>query len=418
MEPSDPVAATPADTGGALDNAIRAAVAQRNAGELWPQWAERLAAWARLTLRDERLRLDPPTHEPGTEAAAWAALRVFEDTSKNGEANDPAKAAKAAREVLALIAPSSLIDRSLLEKVTTAADLAAEPVPDRRWLIDTLLPARGLSVVFGYPGAGKSTALRNLAVTVARESGYWMGRRLLHGGPVGYLALDESDRHAVAEDFRRMGGPNALHVHVGPLEPPKPLHLLDAMLEAFRPRLMIVDTLASFASNVESSNDNAQMTRALIPLQERAQRFDTHLMLVSHPSKGNADRPSGALAIEAKVDLVLQYAAEPDDDGGRRWVRTTKGRNGAYLSKLYLDFDADTRTSRPAAHPPADSARATVVTILRGQQDMASVNDVTELAGIARRTVQRELDGLRRQGVVTRVRNGRGYLYGLKSQTP
>ena len=396
----------PADEWPTLKDVAGRARALKDAGEPVAQWREVLAQGARSLLRVARLESDPPTHKPGSEAAAYEALRLIREKPEHPDL---------ARWVLELVDPASLIDRSLLEGITTAADLAAEPVPDRQWLVDTLLPSRGLSVVFGYPGAGKSTALRNLAVTVARTSGYWMGRRMLHGGPVGYLALDESDRDAVAEDFRRMGGSDALHVHVGPLEPPKPLHLLDAMLEAFRPRLMIVDTLASFASDVESSNDNADMTRALIPLQERAQRFDTHLMLVAHPSKSNPDRPYGAIAIEAKVDLVLQYAQEHDDDDGRRWVRTTKGRNGAYLDKLHLDFDPETRTNRPTAHPPDDSTRSTVVNVLRGQQDSTGVTTVADITGIPPRTVRHHLNELRKAGSVKRIRNGRGYLYSLSN---
>ena len=93
-----------------------------------------------------RLESDPPTHKPGSEAAAYEALRLIRENPEHPDL---------ARWVLELVDPASLIDRSLLEGITTAADLAAEPVPDRQWLVDTLLPSRGLSVVLRLPRRGQ-----------------------------------------------------------------------------------------------------------------------------------------------------------------------------------------------------------------------------------------------------------------------
>ena len=86
--------------------------------------------------------------------------------------------------------------------LTRLGDLLNEPEERIPWLLEGMLPARGLSLVAAKPKTGKSTQARCLALAVARGDDL-LGRKTQQG-PVIYLALEEK-RSEVRRHLWEMG---------------------------------------------------------------------------------------------------------------------------------------------------------------------------------------------------------------------
>ena len=113
-----------------------------------------------------------------------------------------------------------------MAELLTATEAAQE------WTVGNLLPAGGLSLIAGKPGAGKSTLARDMALAVAQGKP-WLGREVKQG-PVLYLALEEHPR-MIGTHMRSMGASAAdpLYVRVDPLD--DPIAELGAMVKELQP---------------------------------------------------------------------------------------------------------------------------------------------------------------------------------------
>ena len=87
-----------------------------------------------------------------------------------------------------------------MERVSLVT-LLAESDTAERWVVDGIIPTGGLTLVCAAPKAGKSTAMRCLALAVARGDD-WLGRRTTQG-PVLYLCLEDK-RSEVRRHYAKM----------------------------------------------------------------------------------------------------------------------------------------------------------------------------------------------------------------------
>lgn len=363
-------------------------------------------------------------------ADAVLAMPPTEVASNEPSARDISDLLKEVRElVLFRRTPvreiARLIRRTLhpphpLDTVTTTAALAAKEYQGEAFLVDGLLPNVGLSMLFGGPGAGKSVTGRQLAVDVPRGidpdthlKPEWLGRSINAHGATFYAALDETNERAVANDLRAMGGHPDAHIHVGPMGREDAATMVQAALDKWDLSLVVIDTLGAY-TNAEDIAEYS-MRDELQPLALLAGEYETHIMLSHHSPVSDPNRPLGSQAIAGTVDVVIQLAV--DEETGRRWARTTKGRDGVYLPKVWLDFDPETRrhtgvepfTTTGAAK--RESSRDRVHEYLQSQAFERKPAEIAKALGLARATVQRYLDQLRDDGLASRQRNGRGYAY-------
>ena len=150
------------------------------------------------------------------------------------------------------------------------------------WVVEDLLPARGLSIMSSRQKVGKSTTARDLMFCVARGLA-WLGRKVT-AGAVLYVGLEELERK-VQEHFRLMGleDSDPIHVHVGP-PPPNGVKWLAETIKAYKPALCVVDPLAHLV-NVRDLNDYAQVMNAIRPFLNMARDGSSHVMLLHHSNK-------------------------------------------------------------------------------------------------------------------------------------
>ncbi len=215
--------------------------------------------------------------------------------------------------------------------VVFAADLPDEFTPPDE-IVEGLLTAGGVSLLYGDSNSGKTFFVIDMAVAVARGVP-WMGKRT-ESGLVIYLAAESpASVRSRLQAYRRHHGlevPNFAIVQ-------SPIDLFDGeadtdsvidlvrQIEAStgqRARLIVGDTLARLSAG---ANENAGQDMGLV-----VRRFDrirtecnAHFMLVHHSGKAAAAGARGWSGIRAAVDTEIEVTDSP----AGRCAEVTKQRD-------------------------------------------------------------------------------------------
>ena len=224
------------------------------------------------------------------------------------------------------------------------------PDDDTPYLVDDFLPSAGTSTLDAIPKAGKTTLAAGLAVAVA-QGGTWLSRQC-EAGPVLTLAFEEHPQHhrarLVALGARR---DDPIYWHCGMLPGDvNGLEWLARQLDTYRPRLVIVDTLARLV-RLTDGNDYAGVTRESEAFIQLARDADAHIMLVTHARKAGGDfgaQVLGSQAIAASVDVVLSIRRDADN-GGARYIES-QNRYGTAIEPTGLEMNPETNAVELAGH--------------------------------------------------------------------
>jgi RecA-family ATPase len=177
-------------------------------------------------------------------------------------------------------------------------DLFTMQTPEVPWLVYGLLVNDSSSAFIGKPKAGKSSLIRNLAVSIIKGQPF-LDRQVYvskEGGKVLYIHLDRKDPlQYVVNELRELGitQEESARLHlVSALEMPKEgdeyMDWLIEQVTLLKPDLIIIDLLFQFVS-VDNSNDYNANLRAINGLQDRLIEagFHGHLVTAHHARKAN-----------------------------------------------------------------------------------------------------------------------------------
>lgn len=306
--------------------------------------------------------------------------------------------------VATLAAPSAPRDPHRLT-FTSLGDLLAEPEEDHPWLVEDRLPAGGLGLLAGKPKAGKSTAARCLALSVARGA-EWLGFKT-HQGSVFYLGLEEK-RQEVKRHFQAMGARagDPVHVFIAP-SPEDGMAQLRATAEAERPALIVVDPLLRFV-RVRDANDYAMVTAALEPLMAIARDTGACVLAVHHMGKGErsgGDAILGSTAIFGAVDTALLLRRSDK----YRTLSSTQ-RYGTDLEEMVVVLDEETRTVQAGtsrAEADEQQAAAAILDYLGTLSEPVEESEIREAVQVQTKMQVRALRTLVTGGEVIREGTGK-----------
>ena len=292
---------------------------------------------------------------------------------------------------------------------TLMEDLLSEPPETVAYLVEGMLPSGGVSLWGAKPKVGKSVAVRNLAMCVARGEPFL--ERACHRGAVVVLALEEK-RAEVANHFRNMGGTNELiHVHVGaaPGTSKEGMAALANAIALFQPVLVVADPVLKLV-RVRDSSDYAELTRELEPVIELARRTGCHIAVTHHLGKmtrEGGDDVLGSTAIFGAVDTLVLFRRRKDN---LRVLQTIQ-RYGADLGETVIPMDASGRIALGTA--VSELRQAEVRVKVREVLEKLSEGESLDLQGLREQTemdrnsVHRAAQELVDEGAVERIGEGK-----------
>jgi RecA-family ATPase len=246
--------------------------------------------------------------------------------------------------------------------VMSASIFADEPVPERLWIVLNMIPDRAVTIIGGDGAVGKSTLMLQLAVAMV-SGAPWIGTNP-EQGPVAVVSaeddIDELHRRIVAV-ARGLGVKLAdlTNLHLIPLAAKDAVMAapegrtnivretpvwrgLVAVVEQFKPRLVIIDTRADVFAGDE--NDRSQARQFIGLLRGLAITKNLAIILIEHPSlTGLTSRTgtSGSTGWNNAVRSRLYLENIRDDAGqeigrGLRVLRVMKANYGPSGQELQL----------------------------------------------------------------------------------
>ena len=336
----------------------------------------------------------------------------------------PVKKATSARN---LPEAASGIETVPVLSVWSWSALLKRPVTPVEFVVDGLIPRRGVTLITGEGGIGKSITGMDLAYSVGS------GSRFLHKfecvqGPVLYVDLENEE----ASITRRVQKITAGRLECGDTEDEIPVYvvkkgdLAEARLsiddqrgkaalcnsiERYRPSLLIIDPLVAVHSKDE--NSNVEMRQVITTLQEIAHRHDLGIVVVHHPRKRGTINDGGQM-IRGASDLrnaVDSHLFLRKVSGEQVLVEHDKSRHAPPVAKFTFSIvDNAEGTATLIRYSGASteslektaSARECIVGALReaGELRRCQLVDRVVVEGISKSTAERVLRDLMDEGIM------------------
>ncbi|MGI4877647.1 MAG: AAA family ATPase [Janthinobacterium lividum] len=213
-----------------------------------------------------------------------------------------------------------------------------EPRLDGLWLVDDLLPANGLALLYGHPGTAKTFLAIDIAGHIA--AGWaWHGREVRQGlviyvGAEGGAGLENRlvafKRHHNVSTLPFVLVPVAIDLQDPAADTPR---LVAAIRDAATrcgapPVLVVVDTLSKTFGVGQENSDG--MVSYVANCQRIATEFQCCVMPVHHrPKDSTNETPRGHGSLTAGVDTVLLIEAGPP-----KRLRVTKQKDGELAADM------------------------------------------------------------------------------------
>ena len=320
--------------------------------------------------------------------------------------------------------------------------------PEPEWIIEGLIPAAELAVVYGEPGSGKSFFVADLAATIARGVP-WRGKST-RAGRVVYVCAESA--HGFRQRWKAYA--QAQEVDLGTLggslfmigEAPNLLNADDVtelcgqLLTLGRLDFIVIDTLAR-ATPGANENSGEDMGKALGHCKTIHQVTGALVCLVHHSGKDQARGARGWSGIRAAADteievtrgsqniLQAELTKQRDGQDGLKFeftlqsVESGKDSKGRTLSSLVVravELPQRHAELKELTKPPTAPTQRIVWDVLMEEGEPLAVGDLLTRAAAKltrdpadtsrdrrRELVRREVDRLRTKRVVTEESDGR-----------
>lgn len=269
----------------------------------------------------------PPGYNPNlTEQEFKTGLRIEEIMRQEGEKH------RRERQDREYIQPLQVMDFNWI--------LSQTPSP-KKFLIQDILPSKGLHILLGANKLGKSWLCLQWAYSLSA------GNHVLGKIPVGktkvlYIDLEETWElvHERAK-FLNLQPLQSNELTICTTCPPNNLKALLQYVSTQGVGLVIIDTMQKFL-NIKDLNDYPQTVAALAPLKELADQLDISILLIHHTRKGNGSEDwtsdgLGSTGITASCDTILKLGRKR---GESRAELNITGRS-CLEKNFVLSFDRD-----------------------------------------------------------------------------
>jgi hypothetical protein len=225
---------------------------------------------------------------------------------------------------LARMAPADAVAAVRPIEVRNLADIAVEAVT---WLWHRFLPVGSITLFDGNPGEGKSTIVADMIARLTVGGDWPDGTAVGTPGHVLYITKEDDAATQVRPRIEVAGGDARLVDFVASdLLFPRDSGRFRELLEATRPRLVLLDPLMSYLEGkVKVISDNEIRSAIMTPLAEIARDMGCTVLVIRHFNKGSGQsallRGAGSLGgLAGAARMVLALTSDPEDDDDRARV--------------------------------------------------------------------------------------------------
>jgi putative DNA primase/helicase len=283
-------------------------------------------------------------------------------------------------------------------KVMTALDLVNAALPPRETVLAPWLPAKGLAMIYGPRGIGKTHLTLGIAYAIASGGTFlrWTAskprRVLILDGEMPAQAMQERIATMARAASREPPAPEYLRILSMDLqERGHGLNLADEVAQVTlstsldNAEVLIVDNISTLANGGKENEAESWLPIQAWALEQR--REGRSVVFIHHAGKGGAQR--GTSRREDVLDSVIALRRPEDYDpnqGARFEVHFEKSRG--FYGDDAKPFEA---ALSPAGWTTQDLADAELARVVALQGDGLSVRDIASETGMSKSRVQRML---------------------------
>lgn len=290
-------------------------------------------------------------------------------------------------------------------RVLTIEELMQEP--DLEWQVPDLVPRRGMGLVFGESGTGKTFLVLDLALSIASGLPF-LGRDVKQGRVV-YVAGEGRLKARVAAWQAAHPGANTDSLRVVPAAPdladPREAETLREDIEAAAGNqvdLIVLDTWTRVTPG-KDENSNSDTSLAIDICGRMAERFGAGFLVIHHTGVGDANRPRGATALFAAAD----YAWLVKNKHNPRSLTCSKMRDAEPFPTTAFHLRARAPScviegGETVAAPALTPAQESVLAVLRSAAGPMRAKEWQGASHLAERTFHRARKFLLDVGAVTK----------------
>ncbi|MGX1975480.1 AAA family ATPase [Streptomyces kronopolitis] len=297
----------------------------------------------------------------------------------------------------------------------TADELMSMEFPEPKWAVPGLL-SEGVNLLAGPPKVGKSWLSLGLALSVA-AGGQAMDSVPVEGGPVLYLALEDTPRRLQTRMRKVLGGdPAPSTLTLATSCPPLPqggaeqiAQWCDRNPEA---RMIVIDVFAKMRGTSAPGSSAYDADYAAVGHAKRiADYYGIAMVLVHHVRKAGSDdflaEVSGTNGLAGAADATLVLKRSRGQADGVLHVTGRDVDEAEYALRFYAEAGAWQLLEGPAADHTISDSRATILRYVR-ENPGAAPKQIAEGTGLVSALVRQTCSRMAKD--VQLIRKDGGYV--------
>lgn len=205
-------------------------------------------------------------------------------------------------------------------------------MPPVEWIVDGIMPTRGVGQVYGQSRAGKSFLSFDMALAIAAGAGQWFGYDIDNPRPVTYLMLEGQaglrQRIEAWELHTGKAMPEAFEPIIQDWSITSPQKIKQLAAACKKGAVIFIDTQTQAAATIQE-NTSEGMGAILMGAKKLADLVEGFVVLITHSGKDISKGPRGHSSQIPAADMVIEVTYDHDKDRGA-WVavKVKDGRSG------------------------------------------------------------------------------------------
>ncbi|MFB7422585.1 AAA family ATPase [Streptomyces hydrogenans] len=314
-------------------------------------------------------------------------------------------------------APAAPPKRERPRTAWTADQLMAAEFPEPKWAVPGIL-AEGVSLLAGPPKVGKSWLSLGLALSVA-AGGHAFDSVPVQGGPVLYLALEDTPRRLQTRMGKLLGGQKAPAGLTLVTEcPPFPQGGVEAIAGWLDrnpdARMVVIDVFAKMRGQAPTGVSAYDADYVSVGYAKRlADHYGIAVVLVHHVRKAGSDdfltEVSGTNGIAGAADATLVLKRARGKADGILHVTGRDVDEAEYALQFQAASGAWQMLDGPASDHTVGDTRAAILRYVRANPGVKPKDMATALPNVDADTIRRTCSRMAADGQLTKDPGGRYY---------